>query len=240
IWLALDLKYLPSQSWRQEPRPIARHRRTNPAVPYGAVVSICLFLTLVHDHASCYFPRFPSEGSHIMNEECSGNNLVEVLQHRALYQGDNTAFTFLAGGEWESGSLTFRELDGRAQVIAANLQQNAKPGERALLVYPSGLDYIAAFFGCLYAGIIPVPVYPPRANGNLGRLLSIWNDCQASLLLSNDDFSLHSKDPRVPRDWQTAFHLIKTDKLALNGNPAGGWQKPEITSKTIAFLQYTS
>ena len=175
-----------------------------------------------------------------MNEECSGNNLVEVLQHRAVYQGDNTAFTFLAGGEWESGSLTFRQLDARAQVIAANLQQNAKPGERALLVYPSGLDYIAAFFGCLYAGIIPVPVYPPRANGNLGRLLSIWNDCQASLLLSNDDFSLHSKDPRVPRDWQTAFHLIKTDKLALNGNPAGGWQKPEITSKTIAFLQYTS
>jgi len=175
-----------------------------------------------------------------MNERYLGNNLVEVLQHRATHEGDKTAFIFLAGGEHESGSLTFRELDAHAQTIAITLLQNAKPGDRALLVYPSGLDYVAAFFGCLYAGIIPVPVYPPRANGNLGRLLSIWSDCQASLLLSNDDFSLPTKDPRVPRDWQSSFHLIKTDKLIPNGRPSAHWQKPEITGDTIAFLQYTS
>src|SRR5262249_36143504 len=175
-----------------------------------------------------------------MNEGYLGNNLVEVLQHRATHEGDKTVFIFLAGGEHESGSLTLRELDAQAQTIAITLLQNAKPGDRALLVYPSGLDYIAAFFGCLYAGIIPVPVYPPRANGNLGRLLSIWSDCQASLLLSNDNFSLPTKDPRVPADWQNSFPLIKTDKLILNGRPPESWQKPEITDKTIAFLQYTS
>jgi natural product biosynthesis luciferase-like monooxygenase protein len=173
-----------------------------------------------------------------MIEDSLFSNLVEGLQYRAMYSGDKVAYTFLIDGEEESGSLTFRELDFRARLIAANLQRHARPGERALLVYASGLEYVAAFFGCLYAGVIAVPVYPPRANGNLSRLLSVGNDCQATLMLSVRDFSQQLRDARVPWDLQKPFRLIETDDLAEDS--LTGWQKPEIDSDTIAFFQYTS
>src|SRR5579863_305480 len=176
-----------------------------------------------------------------MNEQYFGSNLVEILQQRAMHQGDRIAFTFLAGCERELGSVTFRELDSRAQLLAAHLQHQAKRGERALLVYPSGLDYVVAFFGCVYAEIIPVPVYPPRGNNNLGRLLAIGDDCQATLLLCNQDFRPHLQAEKLPRNRQSQFHLIQTDILpSTNGHSAGIWQKPEISSDAVAFLQYTS
>ena len=74
------------------------------------------------------------------------------------------AFTFLADGESEGGRLTYGELDRRAAAIAAALAASVAPGERALLLYPPGLDFIVAFFGCLYAGVVAVPAYPPRPN----------------------------------------------------------------------------
>src|SRR5207249_1883154 len=80
--------------------------------------------------------------------------IVELLRQRARYQPDARAYTFLENGEEESNSLTYAELDCQAQSIAAFLQTVGNTRERALLLYPSGLDFIAAFFGCLYAGWI--------------------------------------------------------------------------------------
>ena len=64
--------------------------------------------------------------------------------------------------------LTWGELDRRARAIAAALTEAGAAGERALLLYPPGLDYLAAFFGCLYAGTVAVPVYPPRLDAATG------------------------------------------------------------------------
>ena len=89
-------------------------------------------------------------------------NLLDILRDRGQYQPDKLAYLFLQSGETESGSLTYGELDRQARAIATQLQ--SWPGERALLLYPSGLEFITAFFGCLYAGVIAVPVYPPRRN----------------------------------------------------------------------------
>ncbi len=98
-------------------------------------------------------------------------SLLDILRSREQYQPDSPAYIFLPNGETESGSLTYSELDRQARAIAAHLQQ--WQGERALLLYPSGLEFITAFFGCLYAGVIAVPVYPPKRNQKLSRLLAI-------------------------------------------------------------------
>src|SRR5215813_339647 len=89
--------------------------------------------------------------------------LVELLRWRAVLQADQKAYTFLAKGEKEL-SLTYAELDRQARAIGALLQRRSATGERVLLLYPAGLEYVVAFFGCLYAGAIAVPAYPPHAN----------------------------------------------------------------------------
>src|SRR6185436_5980576 len=84
--------------------------------------------------------------------------LVQLLHRRATEAGSRRAFTFLVDGEREEQSVTYAELAAKAQAIAANLSRSGvAPGERALLLYPPGIDYIAGFFGCLYAGVIAVP-----------------------------------------------------------------------------------
>src|SRR5437773_4657660 len=109
------------------------------------------------------------------NLTLSASTLDEILRLRAQEQPDRLAYIFLEDGETESGRLTYAELDQKARVIAAELRSDATPstssgGERTLLLYPPGLEYIAAFFGCLYAGVIPVPAYPPRLNRPEPRL----------------------------------------------------------------------
>ncbi|MBE9105816.1 AMP-binding protein, partial [Nostoc cf. edaphicum LEGE 07299] len=87
-------------------------------------------------------------------------NFIDIVKARALIEPDKTSFIFLQDGETEVAKLTYKELDQQAKVIASQLQSIINPGERALLLYPPGLDFIAAFFGCLYAGVIAVPAYP--------------------------------------------------------------------------------
>ena len=97
------------------------------------------------------------------------STLNEILRWRAQHQPTRRAYTFLTDGEAAEVHLTYEELDQRARLIATQLSFFGVEGERVLLLYPPGLDYISAFFGCLYAGAIAVPVYPPRANRNLFR-----------------------------------------------------------------------
>ena len=87
--------------------------------------------------------------------------LVQSLQRRAAQTPDQVALRFLAESAEQNVVLSYRDLDSRARTIAAALQANAELGDRAVLLFPSGPDYVAAFFGCLYAGVIAVPAYPP-------------------------------------------------------------------------------
>ena len=89
-------------------------------------------------------------------------SIVELLQARAANNPDRVAFTFLTEGEAESSQLTFSQLDARARAIGAELQREKCAGARAILLFPPGLEFITAFLGCLYAGTIAVPAYPPR------------------------------------------------------------------------------
>ena len=101
---------------------------------------------------------------------------VDRLRYWADHKGAKRAFTFLVDGETEEVHLTYCELDLQARAIAARLESMGLRGERALLLYPPGLDFISAFFGCLYAGVVAVPAYPPRRNRNMARVQAISDD----------------------------------------------------------------
>lgn len=163
---------------------------------------------------------------------------VELLRDRAIRLGKSCAFTFLLDGETEGEILTYGELDRRARAIAATLQSFDARGERALLLYPPGLEFIAAFFGCLYAGAIAVPAYPPRRNQKLSRLEAIVKDARAKFVLTTrslqeDIVHRFGDSPEL-----AAMEWLTTDTVA--SELASGWQDPEIDGETLAFLQYTS
>ena len=168
------------------------------------------------------------------------STLVELLQHRALQHPERRAYTFLVDGELEGAHLTYSELDHRARVIAAWLQQHVEPGARTLLVYPADLEFIIAFFGCLYAGVIAVPTYPPqtRTKRSLAKLQSIMNDVQPSVVLTISSLSSMVEALFAQAQELQDTPLVATDNLA--SNLVDSWQAPTIDSSTLAFLQYTS
>ena len=113
------------------------------------------------------------------------STFVEVVQWQADSKPDATALVFLSEGETERASMTFSQLDQRARAIAAVLQSQASVGDRALLLYPSGLDFVSGLIGCLYAGIIPVPASPPRSIRHLGRTQAIVANSGAVIALTD-------------------------------------------------------
>ncbi|MBE9065655.1 alpha/beta fold hydrolase [Leptolyngbya cf. ectocarpi LEGE 11479] len=161
---------------------------------------------------------------------------IDLLQHRAKTQRDQTAYVFLQDGEQETLRLSYQQLDTQARAIAAQLHTLGGQGERALLLYPSGLEFIAAFLGCLYAGVIAVPAYPPRPNQKMTRLSAIVTDADAKLLLTTQGL-LQKIESQFSQDLDI-LHFIATDGIA--NHQAEHWQKPDISSDTLAFLQYTS
>ena len=167
------------------------------------------------------------------------SNLVELLLHRARCQPEDIAFTYLVDGENEQVHLTYRELDRQARAIGAWLESHDLVGERALLLYPAGLEFIAAFFGCLYAGVIAVPVYPPRRNRSLNRIQAIADDAEAKVALTTD-LVLNRVMPLIDE----TPHLKQLDLAGhlpgAAGDGTSDWTMPDVHGDTLAFLQYTS
>ena len=163
---------------------------------------------------------------------------VDLLRYRAVHQPEQIAYTFLVDGETEAVSLTYQELDGKARAIAVHLQSFCPVGERALLLYPPGLEYIAAFFGCLYAGVVAVPAYPPRPNRSMYRLQGILADAQAKAALTTKSIlaNLERRFAQAPE--LKTLQWLATDNIA--DNLAGQWQELTLSGSILAFLQYTS
>jgi acyl-CoA synthetase (AMP-forming)/AMP-acid ligase II len=165
------------------------------------------------------------------------DNLVTLLRRRAVEQPQAIAYTFLADGEREESHLTYGDLDQRARVIAARLQHEMAAGERAILLYPTGLDFVAAFFGCLYAGVVAVPVPEPFLERHILRLRNIVGDAQTRTILT-DEKLLAMVQHRFGNNAEIqALRWLATDSRVAE---AGPWHDPEIGPGTLAFLQYTS
>ncbi len=166
------------------------------------------------------------------------SNLVALLRHRASHQANDRAFTYLVDGEDEELRLSYQELDRQARAVAARLQAMNLEGERALLLYPAGLDFIIAFFGCLYAGVVAVPAYPPRRNRSLSRIQAIADDAQAKVALTT-----YPVWERVQTVLDQTPNLKKIAWLCTDQLPPGtenDWKQPDVHGDTLAFLQYTS
>ncbi len=161
--------------------------------------------------------------------------LVERLRSRAAEVPDWPLYTFLADGEVEVERLTHASLDQAAGRIAAALRAVAAPGERALLLYPPGLDFIAAFFGCLYAGVVAVPAYPPHPRRDSPRLRAIARDAAPAVVLTTSALRA-TAGPRMAQ----APELEGAVWLATDDLPAADWREPAPAADDLAFLQYTS
>ncbi len=164
--------------------------------------------------------------------------LPGLVRQRAAERPRAVVYTFLADGEGEEQHLTqhlthltYAALDQRASAVAAGLQRLGAEGERVLLLYPPGLDYIVAFLGCLYAGATAVPVYPPRPNRPMPRLLAIRASAQARFALAPGALV-----PRVGAQLGPEVRTVPLEELETGGS----WLNEAITEDTPAFLQYTS
>ena len=169
-------------------------------------------------------------------------SLVDVLRERARGGASDRAFTFLTDGETESVALTYGELDAKARSIAVALSSHGLiPGERALLLYPPGVEFIAAFFGCLYAGIIAVPAYPPQPSQlarTLPRLLSILADADVAIVLCDATVSRAGKGMSAHAPALVNVPWLSTDRLGTTH--ADEWKASRVSPDHLAFLQYTS
>jgi amino acid adenylation domain-containing protein len=163
-----------------------------------------------------------------------------LLGRHASEDSNAELFSFLPDGE-ESGAIrmTRGELDRRARALAARLQARGLAGRQALLIYPPGLEFIVAFFGCLYSRTVAVPAYPPRPNRPMTRLVTIVEDARPSVVLTCD--SLQKDAAR----WSAGIPGLAGVEVLLSDEKdrdewTGRWVAPDVTGETLAFLQYTS
>ena len=166
------------------------------------------------------------------------DTLTDVLRYRSQVQGDDELFIFLEKGETPAQTFTYASLDRRARAIAATLQAQGLTGERALLLFPSSLDYLAAFFGCLYAGVTAVPVYPPQMGKQWQRIQAIIADSRPAVFLTNRTIleGMQTQMPEALDDLQQAY-LVTDD---IDDQQAEAWTAPALGPDSLAFLQYTS
>jgi 8-amino-7-oxononanoate synthase len=166
------------------------------------------------------------------------SNLVDLLRHRSAHLGHDRAFIYLVDGENEELHLSYRELDRQARAIGARLQAMGLEGQRALLLYPAGLEFIAAFFGCLYAGVVAVPAYPPRRNRSLERIEAIAADAQARIALTTKEVLDRVQGVLGQSPNLSNMAWLASDQVAKGEESA--WRQPDVHGDTLAFLQYTS
>ena len=169
----------------------------------------------------------------------AASTVVEALLSQAHKQGAAKAYSFLADGEDDEFHVTWEALDRRARSLAAMLQSRGEArGERLLLVYPPGLEYLVAFLGCLYAGAVAVPTYPPRRNSSLDRIQTIVEDSGSRVALTTGKIVSLVEKLAAEVPWLEKLNWLSTDDLGPERTE--DWRPPDVTSDSLAMLQYTS
>jgi acyl-CoA synthetase (AMP-forming)/AMP-acid ligase II len=166
-------------------------------------------------------------------------SLTDVLAHWANQHPNARAYVFLKERGGEDASLTFGQLQARASAFAAQIAARAQPGERAILLFQPGLDFLIAFFGCLQAGVIAVPLMVPRRASERDSSAAILGDCAPRLLITNG--ALRESRPDVDERFRgAAFEWLLTDGTGDGAQAEALKPARTIRRDDIAFLQYTS
>ena len=165
-------------------------------------------------------------------------NPVEVLQRRAQEDPERISHLLLGAKEEDNQSFTYGQLDSAVKRMAAHLQHVAEPGQRALLVFPTGLEFITAMYACIYAGIAPIPTNPPGANRSAQRLDAIARDARASLVLTTPEYKKAFAESADQFPDFAALQWVTRD--SLHATSGLSWQPRQVRPEDVAFIQYTS
>ena len=163
--------------------------------------------------------------------------LVQLLRLRADLSPDRVVYRFLPGDNKPEQRITYAMLDRRARSLAVRIRETARKGSRALLLVPPGLDYVATYFGCLYAGVVAVPAYPPNPRRPDPRIPSIARDCEPEVALTTEALLSRLDQWRGGDEQLAALRWIAADESL---DCAGDWRDPAVEGSDLAMLQYTS
>ncbi len=168
-------------------------------------------------------------------------NIVDLVLHRASTQAAAKAFYFLENKAVEAQHISNADLLGKASQIARYFQEHHLAGERALLLYPQGLEYICGFLGCLLGEVIAVPVSSPLTLRAHNKLYDILRNCQAKLILTSSNVLNDKRSKTFLQRVQSnrQVKVIATDTL-FNFDYHTAWDIPALSGDAIAFLQFTS
>ena len=164
-------------------------------------------------------------------------NFVDLLTEQAARYGDKIAMAFMDDGENVTDTVTFAQMAERARCLAVELNRRLPVGSRVLLLYPSCIDYMVGFFGCLCAGMIAVPIFPPRNSKHNVRLEAVSRDCDAAMGLTTSRQLPHIRESLLASPELSGLEILCTDEVKTD---VGDWFRPAVSGSTIAFLQYTS
>ena len=166
------------------------------------------------------------------------NHFVSILEHWANRRGSETAYLF-SDGESEEQRLSYAELWDEVRGLAGYLQGRCgiRVGDRVLLLYPPGLDFVVGFFACHAAGAIAVPAFPPRRNRKASRIRSIVVDADVRWALSTRAVVEQLTGEERHEDL-TGVQLLGTDSRQVRDR--GHWRPPLLRSDSLGVLQYTS
>ena len=164
--------------------------------------------------------------------------LLDLVKGRVDREPHKCIYTYLPDGIHPNGHLTYEELDKQARAIGATLLSLKASTDRALLLYSPGLEFITAFFGCLYAGVVAVPAPLSRTHKSLHGLEAIVRDASPKFLLTTNAVFTRLRNQFGQSPILQSLHWLETD--ALPQGLAHNWKCPKLKSDTLAYLQYTS
>lgn len=168
--------------------------------------------------------------------------IVDILERRSLESPNDIAFTYLQfDGNADEISLSYSTLEARARAVAQRVADQVARGERALLLYPQGIEYIIAFLGCLLAGVVAVPAYPPdptRLARTLPRLRAVAADAEVGIVLTTRTIAGMAEGLLLHAPELAGTRWLATDDVTPH--PNRDTRMPRIEPEAAAFLQYTS
>ena len=167
--------------------------------------------------------------------------VVDLIQARHDEAPHRVAYTVLKDGEAEDACLTWSDVDRRARAIGVWLSSQAVRGERVVLLFPTALEFVVAFFGCLYAGVTAVPAYPldpARLVRTRSRLRWMLEDCSPRLVLTTS--RSREIDVEIGHACEGLPDLGCGYTDTVSDDYADHWTYPDITEESVAVIQYTS
>ncbi|MBG56497.1 MAG: hypothetical protein CL935_05180 [Deltaproteobacteria bacterium] len=175
----------------------------------------------------------------------TNSNIVEVLQKRAIGHPDRECIIFLGDGENQSDSMTYYENDEAARKVAASIQKRGiSKGDRVLVILPNSLEFVKIFYGCLYSGVLAVPLHEPAGTKQIDLYMETFiptlKISKPSLLIANIEIVDFLRKNLTPKKKEIFNGIeIASDKDILGDNDIE-YIPAEIDNKDTAYLQFTS